>query len=125
MYDFLFCLLFSLQRKKYGGQGWIRTTVVSRRQIYSLLPLATRAPTHINFSKMPLTGFEPVTSPLPRECATPAPQRLIATRALEKPAIGIEPTTYGLQNRCSTVELCRRHMFILLRKNLNVKPFLV
>lgn len=30
----------------YGGQGWIRTTVVSRRQIYSLLPLATRAPTH-------------------------------------------------------------------------------
>lgn len=29
----------------YGGQGWIRTTVVSRRQIYSLLPLATRAPT--------------------------------------------------------------------------------
>ena len=32
---------------KNGGQGWIRTTVVSRRQIYSLLPLATRAPTHI------------------------------------------------------------------------------
>ena len=30
----------------YGGQGWIRTTVDSRRQIYSLLPLATRAPTH-------------------------------------------------------------------------------
>lgn len=27
-----------------GGQGWIRTTVVSRRQIYSLLPLATREP---------------------------------------------------------------------------------
>ena len=25
---------------------------------------------------MPLTGFEPVASPLPRECATPAPQRL-------------------------------------------------
>ena len=98
------------------GQGWIRTTVVSRRQIYSLLPLATRAPTLIKFSKMPLTGFEPVASPLPRECATPAPQRLIATRALKKPAIGIEPTTYGLQNRCSTVELCRRHMSILLRK---------
>ena len=30
-----------------GGQGWIRTTVVVRRQIYSLLPLATRAPTLI------------------------------------------------------------------------------
>ena len=72
---------------KSGGQGWIRTTVVSRRQIYSLLPLATRAPTHIKFSsspcitcqraQMPLTGFEPVASPLPRECATPAPQRLV------------------------------------------------
>ena len=70
---------------KNGGQGWIRTTVVSRRQIYSLLPLATRAPTLIQFSsspckacriaQMPLTGFEPVASPLPRECATPAPQR--------------------------------------------------
>ena len=61
---------------KNGGQGWIRTTVVSRRQIYSLLPLATRAPTHIKFSiNLPLTGFEPVASPLPRECATPAPQR--------------------------------------------------
>ena len=33
-------------------------------------------PYYIKFSKMPLTGFEPVASPLPRECATPAPQRL-------------------------------------------------
>ena len=74
---------------------------------------------------MPLTGFEPVASPLPRECATPAPQRLIATRALEKPAIGIEPTTYGLQNRCSTVELCRLTEFIVLRKYLKVKTFLL
>ena len=95
---------------------------------------------------MPLTRFELVASPLPRECATPAPQRHIsettlglllgvlpltkdtqsfvrqspcatkanATRAvrepllLKKPVIGIEPTTYGLQNRCSTVELYRR-----------------
>ena len=37
-----------------GGQGWIRTTVDSRRQIYSLLPLATRAPTH---SLMPSHSF--------------------------------------------------------------------
>ena len=61
------------------GQGWIRTTVVSRRQIYSLFPLATRAPTLIKFSiNLPLMGFEPMASPLPRECATPAPQRLIS-----------------------------------------------
>ena len=32
------------------GQGWIRTTVDSRRQIYSLLPLATRPPTHLLFA---------------------------------------------------------------------------
>ena len=31
------------------GQGWIRTSVVSRRRIYSPFPLATRAPTLINF----------------------------------------------------------------------------
>ena len=62
-----------------GGQGWIRTTVHSREQIYSLSPLATRPPTHIKLSlKMPLTRFELVASPLPRECATPAPQRLIS-----------------------------------------------
>ena len=60
------------------GQGWIRTTVPSREQIYSLSPLATRPPTHINFSKLPLTRFELVASPLPRECATPAPQRHIS-----------------------------------------------
>ena len=34
----------------YIGQGWIRTTVPSREQIYSLSPLATRPPTLIKFS---------------------------------------------------------------------------
>lgn len=53
----LLVLIHQLQQNKngnnkshfrfYGGQGWIRTTVVSQRQIYSLLPLATRAPTHV------------------------------------------------------------------------------
>ena len=65
-----------------GGQRWIRTTVPSREQIYSLSPLATRPSTHIIFSNLPLTGFEPVASPLPRECATPAPQRHNVTRFL-------------------------------------------
>lgn len=31
---------------------------------------------HLFFRKLPLTRFELVASPLPRECATPAPQRL-------------------------------------------------
>jgi hypothetical protein len=33
-----------------GGQGWIRTTVRSRGQIYSLLPLTTRPPVHTSLS---------------------------------------------------------------------------
>lgn len=94
---------------------------------------------------MPLTRFELVTSPLPRECSTPEPQGLaFSEEKVSKktfhilhgfmlkqnsltllrlfvrffidcqgfffffqkrmPMIGIEPTTYGLQNRCSTVE---------------------
>ena len=76
--------------------------------------------------KLPLTRFELVASPLPRECATPAPQRLkpqglcensltqlgasyqsILSTPGKKPVIGIEPTTYGLQNRCSTIEPLR------------------
>ena len=40
-----------------GGQGWIRTTVPSREQIYSLSPLATRPPTHIKFSKNAFDGI--------------------------------------------------------------------
>ena len=30
-----------------GGQGWIRTSVLVREQIYSLPPLTTRPPTHV------------------------------------------------------------------------------
>ena len=39
--------------KKYsiGGQGWIRTSVAVKRQIYSLFPLTTRAPTHLGCGK--------------------------------------------------------------------------
>ena len=47
----------------------------------------------------------------------PAPQRQMPQGLREKfsllskkPVIGIEPTTYGLQNRCSTVELYRRQV---------------
>ena len=34
------------ERKGGGGQGWIRTSVRLRGQIYSLLPLTTRPPVH-------------------------------------------------------------------------------
>jgi hypothetical protein len=36
----------NLLKKEDGGQGWIRTSVGVSQQIYSLPPLATRAPTH-------------------------------------------------------------------------------
>ena len=65
-----------------------------------------------NFKKLPLTRLELVTSPLPRECSTSEPQGLASSELFnyqrKKPVIGIEPTTYGLQNRCSTVELYRQ-----------------
>ena len=32
--------------RRYGGEGWIRTSVRLRGQIYSLLPLTTRPPLH-------------------------------------------------------------------------------
>ena len=35
------------ERKGGGGQGWIRTSVRLRGQIYSLLPLTTRPPVHM------------------------------------------------------------------------------
>ena len=42
----LFCYV-AFSYYKDGGQGWIRTTEVRWRQIYSLFPLAAREPTHI------------------------------------------------------------------------------
>ena len=48
---------------KIGGQGWIRTIVPRREQIYSLPPLATRPPTHwcsLKDSNLGPTGYEPV-----------------------------------------------------------------
>ena len=50
--NFLFESIVYIQKKhskncvKFGGQGWIRTIVRSRGQIYSLVPLTTRPPTH-------------------------------------------------------------------------------
>ncbi len=57
-----------IKNVKDGGERRIRTFEGINRQIYSLLPLATREPRQI---KMELV-------------------------------IGVEPTTVGLQNRCST-----------------------
>ena len=54
----------------------------------------------------------------------PAPQRQMPQGLREKfsllskkPVIGIEPTTYGLQNRCSTVELYRRQNLYYRKQN--------
>ena len=61
------------------------------------------------YLNLPSTRIELVTSPLPRECSTSEPQGLVIFNSSEsKPVRGIEPPTYGLQNRCSTVELHRQ-----------------
>ena len=44
-YGFLGMQIYA-KRKGGGGQGWIRTSVRLRGQIYSLLPLTTRPPVH-------------------------------------------------------------------------------
>jgi hypothetical protein len=61
-----------------SGQRGIRTPVLRRDQIYSLVLLATQPSAQKRFK----TSFF----------------RLL----IEKPAVRIELTTYGLQNRCST-----------------------
>ena len=60
----------------YGGERGIRTPVGRSQQIYSLPPLATRAP-HREESRgrfdetmEPMTELESVTSSLPRKCST-------------------------------------------------------
>ena len=58
-----------------GGGGWIRTNEACRRQIYSLLVLATHPPRlllamHIT---QPESGFEPLPCRLQVGCATVAP----------------------------------------------------
>ncbi len=62
-----------LYKEKNGGEEWIRTTVGRSQQIYSLPPLATRAPHHLNectLNMEPTTELESVTSSLPRKCST-------------------------------------------------------
>ncbi len=55
--------------------------------------------THVRTGLLPRkaivdTGFEPVTATMSRCRATAAPIDV-------EPPVGLEPTTYGLQNRCS------------------------
>lgn len=39
-----------------------------------------------------------------------------------EPVAGLEPATYGLQNRCSTAELHRQKIFIVIK---SLQPFLI
>ncbi len=80
---------------KYGGQEWIRTTEGVCRRSYSPFPLATRAP-----------ALTPAIAPQDREnipyFLEDKPE---SGQPFHELAVGIEPTTPGLQNRNSTVEL--------------------
>ena len=53
--------------RQYGGGRWIRTIEGERRQIYSLLPLATRESHHL---LEPTIGLEPTTYWLQVSCST-------------------------------------------------------
>ena len=82
--------------RRGGGEGRIRTFEGISRQIYSLLPLATRVPLraspHHTFIRDRGHSF------------APPGRRLHAGPPVEL-AKGFEPPTDGLQNRCSTPEL--------------------
>ena len=65
-------------RGSAGGGGRIRTFEGVSRQIYSLLPLAARAPLHVTSAGSPPTG------------------------QVAELAKGLEPPTTSLQMRCST-----------------------
>ena len=53
-----------------GGEGWIRTTEGSRRQIYSLVHLATLVPHRIANNMELAEGIEPPTYGLQNHCST-------------------------------------------------------
>lgn len=58
----------------------------------------------------PQARQQPAPRRRPPGCATPAPPVRPPALRHVKPAAGLEPTTTGLQNRCSTVELRRHHI---------------
>ena len=65
------------------------------------------------FINLPLTRFELVASPLPRECATPAPQGLAACNTLPRtPRSATSPRTWHLVTSSSAESL--RHKGLLL-----------
>ena len=77
----------------------------------------------IQFSKMPLTRLELVTSPLPRECSTSEPQGLLLIQANSRQQeSNLQPTVY------KTVALPLSYAgvtcLILLRTKFNVKSFI-
>lgn len=47
LYQLSYTRLLNIKIYTHGGAGWIRTSEGKRRQIYSLLPLATREPRHL------------------------------------------------------------------------------
>ena len=119
--------------KRGSGRGWIRTSEGISHQIYSLTRLATSvharwvrtvsaaagrvhkllaAQAARRSSAPPLPALV-AASALRAPCAGRVRERSLGQCAAEhvplrqEPPVGIEPTTYGLQNRCSTAELWR------------------
>ena len=88
----------------FGGRWRIRTSAGFRRLIYSQFRLSTPATAHaIAYHARPRLCLAAPSLPL---LNNPAEQCAASAASLE-PTVGFEPTTSGLQNRCSAVELRR------------------
>src|SRR5437867_1265852 len=97
-----------LRRIQNGGGGRIRTFEGVSRQIYSLLPLAARAPLHADVraerradSRDQVRAADPAAPNPAPGCDLPATRRRSGGGPAEL-AKGLEPPTTSLQMRCST-----------------------
>ena len=98
--------------KLNGGEGWIRTSVRLRGQIYSLLPLTTRPPLHRGQAGAPHGGA-------PKPCQRGWKGRVVPLRSASDGRISSRPSArfefgagegnrtlvVSLEGFCSTIEL--------------------
>ena len=92
------------------GCGWIRTTEVERQQIYSLPHLATLEHT-LRRNSLATTALlrnlyscRDSSSPISKQASHRDFLSFYVNDLIFEPLVGIEPTTYALQVRCSTIE---------------------
>src|SRR5689334_10799768 len=100
----------SAKSAKDGGEGWIRTSVRLRGQIYSLLPLTTRPPLQVQ-AGAPHGGAGAACQRIGTACR-PASRRSRALQISTAPGLskfgageGNRTLVVSLEGFCSTIEL--------------------